>query len=95
MGEVNIGESAHGLGKLFYPNGKLMFEGQFFRGKRHGYGRDFYPNGALSYQVPVQLKCYKLVKNIMSSHNFTIVLASLFWGLVFTATLRFKLSFKR
>ncbi len=62
MGEVNIGESAHGFGKLFYPNGKLMFEGQFFRGKRHGYGRDFYPNGALSYQVPVQSNCFKFVR---------------------------------
>jgi antitoxin component YwqK of YwqJK toxin-antitoxin module len=51
VGEVNIGENPHGKGFIFYPNGTLMFEGQFYRGRKEGEGKQFYPNGALEFQV--------------------------------------------
>jgi antitoxin component YwqK of YwqJK toxin-antitoxin module len=51
LGQVNVGDTAHGLGKMFYPNGNVMYDGHFFRGRRHRNGSLFYPNGELDYQV--------------------------------------------
>ena len=50
-GEVNIGETPHGFGTIYYRNGAVMYRGQLFRGRMEGQGQLFLPNGALAYQV--------------------------------------------
>ncbi len=74
VGEVNLGETPHGFGKIFYPNGKrkLMFEGQFFRGQKHGNGKLFYTNGALGYEV--------LTKLSLLFYYFNILTDKMNWG---------------
>ena len=32
----------HGYGKLYYPNGNLMYEGEYRNGKRTGNGKKYY-----------------------------------------------------
>ena len=64
-GEVNIGESPHGNGSIFYPNGLVLYQGQFFRGKPEGQGEQFYPNGALEYQVILKHSFFWLKKELL------------------------------
>ena len=44
------GEYFHGNGKEYYPNGELLFEGEFLNGSRNGKGKEYYPNGKLLFE---------------------------------------------
>jgi hypothetical protein len=43
------GDIAHGLGKLFGPEGQLIYEGMFANGMYHGQGKLYDLNGKLRY----------------------------------------------
>jgi antitoxin component YwqK of YwqJK toxin-antitoxin module len=55
-GQVNIGGSPSGSGKLFYPNeknlggGRLHYVGQFSHGLRHGLGLLYFTNGSMAFK---------------------------------------------
>ena len=38
-----------GMGKSYYENGKLMYDGEWIGGKKEGIGKYFYENGSLMY----------------------------------------------
>jgi antitoxin component YwqK of YwqJK toxin-antitoxin module len=40
----------HGYWEEYFPNGQLMFKGNFVDGKQHGYLERYYTNGQLCYK---------------------------------------------
>jgi len=42
---------AHGLQKVYYPDGKIRYEVPYENGKKNGVLRAYYPNGSLHYKI--------------------------------------------
>ena len=39
-----------GIGKEYYDNSKLKFEGEYINGNIHGKGKEYYKNGILKFE---------------------------------------------
>ena len=40
-------------GREYYKNGKLLFEGEYLKGKRNGEGKEYYFIGELLFEVNI------------------------------------------
>ena len=47
MNKLNKEGQRHGLYEYYYPNGKLMYKGNYLNGKKHGLCESYYSYGKL------------------------------------------------
>jgi len=41
---------AHGMERMYYPGGNLMYEGEYREGAKTGFGKKYYPCGKLMFE---------------------------------------------
>ena len=71
IGEVDPGLLPNGFGKEYYPNGKLLYKGQYKHGLKHGQGIFYHENGLKGYEGEFS-KNYVHGEGTMYHHHFEI-----------------------